>query len=245
MKYFLLVDPPQSGAVNMARDEFLFRFASGQAEKIVIFRFYTFSPACLSLGVFQSSKGIDLPWIHSLGMEVIRRPTGGRAVLHQYEITYSIVFPLEGSIFSGSIKDSYRKISELIKEVLEQLKIDCELSHPDLDDYQENFDCFRSPSYFELIHRGKKILGSAQKREKNCCLQHGSLLLKRDPELSNRIFQESGDYPELQIDFRSFVETMVMTLEKKLKIKLTPCVIPPDNALYLSLIEKYRTVDEK
>jgi len=197
----------------MYRDEFLFDHLRNKDSDDTILRFYSFDPPCLSLGRFQ--KHYNKKAALELGLEIVRRPTGGRAVIHKHEITYSLVFNWKNSIFSGNIRESYRKISNVFCKAFRQLGIPVELASIKKSDYQNKIDCFVSPSYFELILNNSKIMGSAQLRKRDWCLQHGSLILKKEPIIYEKLFGRYEEYPDINIDIEDFKETVINAIKKE------------------------------
>ena len=116
----LIYDTPLDGARNMAIDEAILESVS--AEKVLpTLRFYAWSPPCLSLGYGQSVRDVDFKRIADAGWQVVRRPTGGRAILHMDELTYSVAIPANHPIAAGSIMESYRRISRALLTGLREL----------------------------------------------------------------------------------------------------------------------------
>jgi lipoate-protein ligase A len=169
--------PPAPGAWNMAVDEALAAsVADGGAP---VLRFYRWEPACLSLGRNQPARGrYDLEALAAAGIDVVRRPTGGRAVLHRRELTYSVAAP-EGLL--GGLREAYMAINRALVAGLRQLGVDARLQPaggrapvPSLA------PCFAEPVEGEVVAGGRKLLGSAQRRLGSVVLQHGSLPLHDD-----------------------------------------------------------------
>jgi lipoate-protein ligase A len=174
-----LVDtPPAPGAWNMAVDEALAAsVASGGAP---VLRFYRWRPACLSLGRNQPAKGrYDVDALASAGIEVVRRPTGGRAVLHRRELTYSVAAP--EALFGGP-RRAYAAINGALVAGLRRLGAPAAL-HPATDaraPVPSVAPCFAQPVEGEVVACGRKLVGSAQRRLGEVILQHGSLPLHDD-----------------------------------------------------------------
>lgn len=175
----LLYDTPMNGPENMARDEAIMTAVS-KRESLPTLRLYAWQPMCLSLGYAQSSADADSERLHSYGWELVRRPTGGRAILHGDELTYSISVPIEHPLAEGSVIESYRRISEALLAALSRLKIttSSEKQHKQLNSHGPV--CFEVPSHYEITYNQRKLIGSAQVRRKDGILQHGSLPLKGD-----------------------------------------------------------------
>ena len=181
----LLIDGPQEAAWNMAVDEaILIEHGRGQVPPTV--RFYFWQVPTLSLGYFQDlAKEIDLEACAANGVAVVRRPTGGRAVLHNKEVTYAIVASRSYGA-AGTVLASYQWISGGLARGLELLGLEVR-SHKPVEgvtdgDIAERLRgsaaCFDSPSWYEITVGGKKIIGSAQVRRDEALLQHGSILLE-------------------------------------------------------------------
>jgi lipoate-protein ligase A len=177
----LLISPPASGRRNMAVDEaILDSVAGGQSSPTL--RLYAWDPACLSLGHAQPADVVDEPAVAEAGWDVVRRPTGGRALLHTDELTYSISAPASMPGLSEGVVPSYRHLSRGLLAGLQHLGL-----RPDApgltvvgEDGLRNPICFEVPSAYEITVGGRKILGSAQLRRRGALLQHGSLPLSGD-----------------------------------------------------------------
>jgi lipoate-protein ligase A len=175
-RWRLLVEADgRSGAENMAVDDALLRDAK---EGIASLRLYRWSPPCLSFGRNEAARDrYDPERIAALGLATVRRPTGGRAVWHEAEVTYAIAAPC--AMF-GSLREAYIRIHRMLARALRRLDVDVTLadrrrarSHtPDVG------ACFASPVGGELISGTQKLVGSAQIREGAAFLQHGSILLE-------------------------------------------------------------------
>ena len=180
-KWRLLITPPSRGAWNMAVDEVLLE-AVGQNQSLPSLRLYAWEPPCLSIGYAQPCIDIDHKRLSDLGWDWVRRPTGGRAILHTDELTYSVVAPLTEPRVSGGVLESYQRLSKALLTALHSLKIPAQ-AHPtnSTANHQENGAvCFQFPSNYEIVVNTKKLIGSAQARRKNGVLQHGTLPLWGD-----------------------------------------------------------------
>ena len=177
----LLVTPPTHGAWNMAVDESILE-AVGSSSSLPTLRLYAWEPACLSLGYAQPLSDVDIPRLHARGWEMVRRPTGGRAVLHTDEITYSVIAPLSEPRVAGTVLESYRRLAQALVQALTLLSLPVQVnentSTPPAT--APNPVCFEVPSTYEITVGGKKLIGSAQARRKEGVLQHGSLPLVGD-----------------------------------------------------------------
>jgi lipoate-protein ligase A len=177
----LLVTPPMTGAWNMAVDEAVLETV-GQDQALPTLRLYAWEPACLSIGYAQPCVDIDRKRLSDLGWNWVRRPTGGRAILHTDELTYSVIAPLTEPRVAGGVLESYQRLSRALLTALYSLKIPAE-AHPTnpTGNTRENGPvCFEVPSNYEIVVNGKKLIGSAQARRKNGVLQHGTLPLYGD-----------------------------------------------------------------
>jgi lipoate-protein ligase A len=179
----LLVSSPADGATNMAIDEAILRAVSRGLVRPTL-RLYAWQPPCLSLGRGQRGTEVDQAACARDGLHVVRRPTGGRAILHTDELTYSVVAPLDEPRVAGDIVTSYRRLSRALLAALRRLGVDAE-SH--LAATEEpgaeapNPVCFEVPSHYELTAAdGRKLVGSAQMRTSEVVLQHGTLPLEGD-----------------------------------------------------------------
>ncbi len=174
----------------MRRDmEILEEVASGEAPPAL--RLYSWAPPALSLGRFQKAAEVaDLEACRRLGVEIVRRPTGGRAVLHDRELTYSLVIPDNRDLIPAGVVPAYRFISRALLDAFMILEIEAELS-------PENKrgaglapgSCFDTPSAHELQVSGKKVVGSAQMRRDGVLLQHGSILLKLPLQIYRQVLR--------------------------------------------------------
>jgi lipoyl(octanoyl) transferase len=166
----------------MAVDEALLE-SMGSPEAIPVLRLYAWEPPCLSLGVAQPVSDVIVEDLRSRGWELVRRPTGGRAILHTDELTYSVISPQSEPRLWGSVLESYQRLSEAILEALQQLDIPARSeARPALPGGSDPKGpvCFEVPSNYEITVDGKKLVGSAQARRKEGILQHGSLPLYGD-----------------------------------------------------------------
>lgn len=170
------------GPTNMAVDEAIQR-AHAAGEVPPTLRFYRWRPACLSLGYFQSADTVDFARLRDLGLGFVRRPTGGRAILHDRELTYSLVAREDDPRVAGGVVESYRRISAGLLKGLLRLGVPAETAPSARGEgraHSRNAACFDVPSDYELTVEGRKLVGSAQTRRLGVILQHGSLLLDVD-----------------------------------------------------------------
>ena len=175
-----------TGAMNMALDDALLQaVANGSSPPLL--RLYRWRPATLTLGYAQPvDAGIDLAACRIAAIDLVRRPTGGRAVLHDQEVTYAVIAPV-GAPFGTSVAESYRVIAEVLKGMLGRFHLPAELVPGQMRGQQGRTVCFTAPAQHELVIAGCKVAGCAQKRRGNAFLQHGSLPLELDLALMQRI----------------------------------------------------------
>ncbi len=173
----LYLSPPALGAWNMAVDEAILEHVV-RGEALPTLRLYSWKPACLSLGRSQPFSDVDAAALQANGWHVVRRITGGRAILHTDEITYSIIAPSDNPNVQGSILESYHHLAQGLMLALKTLGANVEMNEEKLDPAAKNNPvCFETPSTYEITVDGKKLIGSAQARMKDGVLQHGSLPL--------------------------------------------------------------------
>ena len=180
----LIIDEPAPGDVNMRRDLALLE-ACAHGEIPGVVRLYGFAPACLSLGRMQPIGDVDLDACARDGVDVVRRPSGGRAVLHDQEVTYAVVCRSSDPVFGGRVLESCSRIHLAVAVGLEMLGVHTvprELPANLRRDAREGAavaDCFARPAAHELLDdEGRKLVGSAQARRGGAVLQHGSVLLE-------------------------------------------------------------------
>ena len=173
----LLFSPPASGPENMALDEALMTRARETGEWV--FRIYTWASPTVSLGRNQTARDrYDLNRIRDRGFAIVRRPTGGRAILHHREVTYSVTAP---EAAAGDLRVSYARINRVLLDGLRTLGVDAEIANPPIRAGMPGMaPCFDEPSAGELTVDGRKLAGSAQWRSEGGLLQHGSILLADD-----------------------------------------------------------------
>jgi lipoyl(octanoyl) transferase len=188
-----------SPSFNMALDEALLEWNSKGAFSPVI-RFYGWNPPTLSIGYFQKvEKEINIEAVKNQGIGFVRRPTGGRGVLHEHELTYSVIVPESHSMMPNTVAEAYRVISEGILKGFHQLGLEAYFAVPETTEERELLKsphsavCFDTPSWYELVVEGRKVAGSAQTRQKGVILQHGSILLDMDEDKLFSLFKYSNE----------------------------------------------------
>ncbi len=179
----VLLDGFSTGAQNMERDLALLR------DGVPTIRLYGWRPACVSLGYPQPETDVDADALRDFGLDLVRRPTGGGAILHaEDEVTYSVVLPR--SLAPSGLFDSYRFIARGIVLALERLGL-----APTFQEGHTGRDplCYLREEGVSVAVDGRKISGGAQKRTKDALLQHGTLLVSSDVERNSRLFRTTPD----------------------------------------------------
>jgi lipoate-protein ligase A len=145
-------------------------------------RLYAWEPACLSLGHAQPYGEVNINALAENGWDVVRRPTGGRAILHVDELTYAVIAPEDEPRVKGGVLESYLRLSEALLECLNILGLSPQAEEKKQTEKKDkpNPVCFEVPSNYEITVKGKKLIGSAQARRKTGILQHGALPLYGD-----------------------------------------------------------------
>lgn len=172
-----------NGAWNMAVDEAILEHihSSRQNRALPTLRLYAWAPACLSLGHAQPFADVDTLRLNRHGWDVVRRATGGRAILHTDELTYSVTGSAADPVLAGGVLESYNRIAQALLLALRNLGLPVEIKEGKTSDSAiPNPVCFEVPSTYEITVAGKKLIGSAQARKKEGVLQHGSLPLTGD-----------------------------------------------------------------
>lgn len=267
-KWYFINSGPCSPSFNMALDEALLDWHSEGSIPPVI-RFYEWNPATLTIGYFQKAeKDINLQEVKKQGLGFVRRPTGGRAVLHDKELTYSVIVSEQYPNMPESVTEAYRVISEGLLLGFQNLGLDAYFSVPDTKEKREELKkpqsavCFDASSWYELVVEGKKVAGSAQTRQKGVILQHGSILLDLDLDQLLSLFNFSSDavrdrmrrkMPDKAVAINNMTDRRVTIsecidafrngFEKALHIELVPYELTDEQKLYVQKLEetKYLT----
>ena len=186
-RWRLMLVGPRSGAENMARDSALMERARDTGESI--FSVYSWNAPTLSLGRNQTAcDKYNLEEIERRGIDVVRRPTGGRALMHWREVTYSVAAPLAGD---ASLAESYERINKILVYGLASLGVHAtEARGGARTPTPGDLPCFATPAEGELISNGSKLVGSAQVRENGALLQHGSILIHDDQPIVSSLLIE-------------------------------------------------------
>jgi len=176
----LIVHGEAPGALNMAIDEAM-SIALAEGVSPPTLRFYAWTPPCLSLGRNQPATDADLAACRADGVDVVRRPTGGRAILHTDELTYSVTLLSGDPRAAGGVVASYRRLSEGLLAGLRRLGVEAVQARGQRKPASDlTAICFETPSDYEITAGGRKLIGSAQWRSRGRVLQHGTLPLCGD-----------------------------------------------------------------
>ncbi|MGZ9235650.1 MAG: lipoate--protein ligase family protein [Anaerolineales bacterium] len=176
----LLITPAGPGAWNMAVDEAILEHIA-RRESVSTLRLYAWDPACLSLGHAQPIADVDGARLKERGWEVVRRATGGRAILHTDELTYSVTGSADDPVLAGGVLESYNRLAQALLLAIKSVGVPVEMKEGKANGNSvPNPVCFEVPSTYEITVNGKKLIGSAQARKKEGVLQHGSLPLTGD-----------------------------------------------------------------
>lgn len=244
----LILDPPSGGAENMAVDEAILRTMEATvdigsefgSDQMPTLRLYSWKEPTLSIGYMQDAGPFIDPPSNGERLPLVRRITGGRAVLHDMEITYSIVCPALHPLFVSGIGEAYRLVSTAIAGALEEFGVPASFERgagaskekgPGAGRAGDKDACFLTTSRYEVVAEGdtgisKKIAGSSQRRFKGAFLQHGSILLGLDRTLTKRVFGSEaaekiacvGDFTDLKPDGvdhikGAFIEGLAIALD--------------------------------
>lgn len=252
-----------SPSYNMALDEALLEWHS-KGEIGPVLRFYEWEPATLSIGYFQRVHDeIDMDAVKDNGLGFVRRPTGGRGVLHEHELTYSVIVTESYPDMPETVTEAYRVISGGLLEGFRNLGLEAEFSVPVTAEQNAGLKkpksavCFDAPSWYELVVEGKKVAGSAQTRQKGVILQHGAILLKLDEDKLVSLFKfDSEDsknrmrksLPEKavainrltdrDISMEECIDAFSRGFETALSIHLTPYELSVEQELFIKEIEQ-------
>lgn len=208
----LITDPPLDGRLNMAIDEAMLMAADSGLSEAPTLRLYEWREAAVSIGYLQSAS-----FFSAAGLPVVRRITGGRAVLHGSDLTYSIVLDSSHPLFSQGVLGAYKAISRCIAQALKELGVDAGFARQGSKPDARSEACFYVPSRQEVLVGGKKIAGSAQRRLKNALLLHGSIMLTIDEALLRRVFHDDSDG---LINRMTWLEAHTATSVEDLKVTL-------------------------
>ena len=195
----LIVSSSAPGPRNLAVDQAIAEHVQA-AEAPPTLRFYTWYPRALSLGHAQPVAAVDRPLAGKLGVDLVRRPTGGQAILHNDELTYAMALPKRHPLAARGVLRSYAALSRGLTAGLQRLGL-----KPELGDWEPKSGqtgdglCFGSPSRHEIAVRGHKVVGSAQTRLHRGLLQHGSIVLSHDPDIYPLLGLQPVDPPSADL----------------------------------------------
>jgi len=263
-----IISGKMAPAENMAIDEaILLGVLKGISPQTI--RVYDWDPPTVSFGFHQNiEKQIDLDKVKKYGLGIVRRPTGGRAVLHYDEVTYAVIANTNG-IMSGSILKSYQKIGSVLIKCLDDIGISAEMEdgiYQNKEQKDWSNPCFASASKYEIHYKHKKIIGSAQIRKNSVLLQHGSILLNHNQELMAELvpFNNASDRKTLKkllsqktiainqildepISFNKFVNTFKKNFEKKFNLNFLKDskINKFEKTLIEKLLIKYKNYNSK
>lgn len=220
----------QDGFTNMAIDEVL-TTKTVPSDKSSVFRIYGWKPYAISLGYNQNKNELNLEKCEQDGIDVVRRPTGGRAVFHAEEITYSVIIPRDSDFYSKDILTTYNKISQGLLAGLQLAGVKAELVERFADDnekssaYKNSIPCFSHSAKYEIAAQNKKLVGSAQRRYENAILQHGSILVgKHHLHLAEYIQQLNEDQKQ---SFKKAMEKKTISISE-----ILPTMISYDKLIW-------------
>jgi lipoate-protein ligase A len=197
-----------TGAQNMARDAALL------AEAVPTVRLYGWRPACVSLGRAQTEADVDLGAARAWGLDVVRRETGGGAILHnESEVTYAVVLPLDHPGLPRDIAGSFALLSAGVVDALRMLGLPAQIESV-VDDKQKETLCYVRKQGTNVVVDGRKISGGAQRRDGRAVLQHGTIIVDRDDARMSTLFRTP--LPEIASRVTSLHEEGVSVSREKL-----------------------------
>ena len=205
-----------TGQENMRIDSDLLDSAIENKLDYPIFRLYAWKPACVSLGRNQKDDFLDRSFLKENNIDVVRRLTGGRALLHADEITYSFICPTLYLKNGEHVVSSYKEISRILIGKFKTIGIDLDFGSN--KPIKTGFDyCMLISTGADLCYHGKKLIGSAQCRKQGYILQHGSILYDYDKALLEKIFKEPVSTDEI---------TSIKEINPKLTKEKINCILP-------------------
>lgn len=185
-----------TGFKNMSVDSQLLEDAILTGSMEPVFRFYGWAPSCVSLGKNQKDDFIDKEYLSSLGIDCVRRQTGGRALFHDKELTYSYVTPVDIVPDGENVEKSYLYISQILIDIFKNLGINLTIGGCPRHILKNNY-CMSISTGADLCWNNKKFIGSAQCRKQGYILQHGSILFDYDKDLILKIFNEPTEFDSI------------------------------------------------
>ncbi len=202
-RWLILVDPHLPGEENMRRDWSLLGWAASEPEAKPVLRFFLWNPPAISIGYNQSAEDIDEAKCRREGIDIVRRPTGGRAILHHDEFTYSVTLPPSHPLARLPVVQTCNVISLCLVRGLRRLGINATLAKKERGNLLRNPSCFSSAARYELLANGKKLVGSAQRRVKGAVLQQGSVLVGQQYRRLADFVRGRGDEIRRQLEEHS------------------------------------------
>lgn len=201
----LIIDAePRSGPANMALDEAM-AGAVARADAPPTLRLYAWRPWAVSIGRFQSARDVDAAAVRERGGELVRRLSGGRALLHAEEVTYAAALPQGDPHARDGVLGTYRRLSAGLVQGLQRLGVTPDPLQPSARPQGAlSAACFEAPSAYEITVGGRKLMGSAQCKRGGYVLQHGSLPLRGEPAgLASLLQMEAGAQEGLRTTLRN------------------------------------------
>lgn len=253
----LLIDPPYEGPQNMAIDEALLDHCASEenAECVPTLRLYQWSRPTLSIGYNQNiQESIHVDFCEERDIPVVRRPTGGKAVLHDKELTYSVTACFSMEPFQTSVFANYRMLSEAITGGLRLLGIDAVIADGDAPSYSRCGPeaCFARLSRYEISCKRLKLVGSAQRRKRKAFIQHGSVLMEADRGLIKKIITSERSQQEMDfitvkevlgraVTFEELAKSIVEGFEQRFQIRLQKATLTNEEKELARLFAKQRS----
>lgn len=247
-EFHLLLDPPGGGSWNMAVDEALLERAATEGQSTL--RFYQWAEPTLSLGYFQGYSDRE-QHAASRGCAIVRRASGGGAIMHDFDVTYSLALPERHPLATNRLQ-TYRVVHEALVAVLANLGIEASLfaccdravaragcGEPTAGATREPFLCFQRRASGDVLIGGEKIAGSAQRRCRGAVLQHGSVLLARSPSAPELMgLKELAGRPIL---VEEFIKAWIDNLSRAFRMTLRRSDLPTEQHLRATKLaaEKY------
>jgi lipoyl(octanoyl) transferase len=259
----LIIDAhPRTGAWNMALDEAVMDAVAAGAVPPTL-RFYQWEPPCLSLGKRQPLDGVELGRCRDDGVDVVRRATGGWAILHTDELTYSVAVSPQDKRAAGAILDAYRKLSAGLVDGLRRLGAPADMNPVNpYGVHNASAACFEVPSAYEITVGSQKLMGSAQARPAGRVLQHGSLPLRGDiARVADYLRHDSDDAREhlrahlrerattlgdvlgRAVSFAEAAEALRAGFAAALNLDLAPGEVTPDERAAAERIQAIKTTE--
>lgn len=255
LKWLLLVDrQPLPGSRNMAVDDFLLRKVERE-EPLTVLRFYRWLRPTISLGFYQDiSRVVNLEFCTAGGIDIVRRPTGGKLVLHDREVTYTVASS-DAGVFTETLRDSYRRISLALVKGLELMGLKARLADSSPREYvRGSMPCFAFPARDEVEVGGRKIIGSAQKRTGRFFIQHGSIPLETQAGLLAGVSATNGgraaaDGPGMTsigealgrpVDFDWAVERLIRGFAETFDVAFEPYALGEGEAALVEELDRTR-----